>query len=89
VHVLEDAVCDRVGAEPEVMRHLLVPGIGKVCDRKLISEQGQLELETKAHVEVVSELVGGNPDQGSLRVIDPAIELVWGHHADLFRETLL
>src|SRR5207237_8662788 len=49
--------------DPEVLDHLGVPGLRNVLHLEATLEEVVLDLETKQDVEVVSDLVGLDPDQ--------------------------
>ena len=76
VDVLEAALGVVTGANPQGLAILLVPGRGQIMDRQVAGEHRLFQVEADDDVQVVSHLVGLNPDQAGLDVVDGGQELV-------------
>ena len=76
VDVLQAALGIVRGRDSQGLAVLLVPCVGQLADWQFIGKQGLLQLEADDDVQVVSHLVGLDPDQAGLHVVDGGQELV-------------
>ena len=83
-------------AEPVVRRRqiehlpeLVVPCARHVGRQQIARENRELQFEAQNNVQVVGRLVGLDPDEGRLRLVDREIKVVEAHFAQRIDENLL
>ncbi len=70
VDILEDSCCRAVGNEVQVGFHLLIPDLLQFPDRKIVANQGLLNLIPEYDMQSVRHLVCINPNQTRFDLVD-------------------